>query len=108
MSGSINRDEHKRSVARGFSVKAANAFSNGVAEQISTTYGKFDKDTNQGQMSTWIVATANIYIHETHPATTSGFLLLANTYFEIPVAEMESFSIMPAGDGILYMMEFYT
>lgn len=59
-----------------------------------------------GLLSLLCVADVNIHISKTSPSSTSKFLILANTYFEIPVADLAEFSFWGVSAGNLYVIEW--
>lgn len=74
----------------------------GSTQTISTQVG----DGDQGTLSVLMIADVDFHFAKTGPATTSDFLILANTYFEIPVADLKSFEIIGTGAGLLYVLEW--
>lgn len=60
-----------------------------------------------GLLSVLIMATVDTHVSKgAGTATTSKFLLLANTYMEIPVADLDTFSFWGTGAGSLYVIEW--
>lgn len=74
----------------------------GASQVVTTGVG----DGDQGVLSILLIADVDIHIAKSGTATTADFLLLANTYFEIPVADLKSFSFIGTGAGLLYMLEW--
>lgn len=75
------------------------ALSNGANHDIVTNGGK------PGLMSVIIIADVNIHLSRTSPSSTNKFLIIANTPFEIPVADLAGFSVWATGAGSLYVFE---
>jgi hypothetical protein len=77
---------------------------NGSSSQTVTTQVG---DGDIGVLSVLVIADVDIHIAKgAGPATIADFLLLANTYFEIPVADLKQFSFIGTGAGNLYMLEW--
>jgi len=60
----------------------------------------------QGALSVLMIADVDFHFAKTGPATTSDFIILANTYFEIPVADLKTFEIIGSGAGNFYLLEW--
>lgn len=58
-----------------------------------------------GLLSISIVATVDIHVAK-GVSSTSKFLLLANTYMEIPVADIKNFHFFGTEAGLLYVIEW--
>lgn len=89
------------SVANKFVTPDKIAITGGVAQDyiVSTSL--------PGLLSVLIVADVNIHISKgSGTASTSKFLLLANTYLEIPVADLVLFSFWGVTSGNLYVIEW--
>jgi len=63
-------------------------------------------DLGQGALSVLMLADVDFHFAKSGPATTSDFLILANTYFEIPVADLKEFEIISVGAGNFYLLEW--
>ena len=74
----------------------------GAAQTITTGVGSGE----QGALSVLIVTDVNIHIAKSGVPTTSDFLILANTYFEIPVADIKTIEFIGTGAGLLYVLEW--
>jgi hypothetical protein len=90
------------SVANNWDTPDRTAITGGANQDISTSVGAGEV----GLLSVLILCTVDTHISRTSPASTSKFLLLANTYFEIPVADLKSFSIWGTGAGFMYLLEW--
>lgn len=91
------------SVATNWRVTPRLVVNGSTSQTVTTEVGEGDI----GVLSILLVATVDIHINkDAGPATTDDFLLLANTYFEIPVADLKQFSFIGTGAGSLYMLEW--
>lgn len=91
------------SVATNWRVTPALAVNGSTSQTVTTGVGAGDI----GVLSILVLATVDIHIAKgSGPATTADFLLLANTYFEIPVADLKQFSFIGVAAGTLYMLEW--
>lgn len=89
------------SVARNWLTPPAVTITGGVAQDYSTT------GPNPGILSVLIMADVDMHVDQVAGnATTSSFLLLANTYMEIPVADLIAFSFWGTAAGNLYVVEW--
>lgn len=86
------------SVATNWETPDSVAIIGGESQDFPTDVG----DGDQGTLSVLILCTVDTHISKNSPASTSKFLLLANTYFEIPVADLKNFSFWGTGAGVLY------
>lgn len=87
------------SVASGFETPDRIVITGSVDQTYPTTTGK------PGLLSVSILATVDTHIAK-GVSSTSKFLLLANTYMEIPVADLEDFHFFGTAAGFLYVIEW--
>lgn len=91
------------SVATNWRVTPALAVNGSTSQTVDTEVG----DGDIGVLSILLIADVDIHIAKgAGPASTADFLLLANTYFEIPVADLKQFSFIGTSAGLLYMLEW--
>jgi len=89
------------SVGRNWLTPPVVTVTGGVVQDYSTIGPK------QGILSVLIMADVNIHVDQVAGnATTSSFLLLANTYMEIPVGDLIAFSFWGVSAGNLYVIEW--
>lgn len=89
------------SVAKKWLTPDKTAITGGVAQDYTITTDL------PGLMSVLIMADVDIHISKgAGTATTNKFLLLANTYMEIPVGDLDAFSFWGTGAGSLYVIEW--
>lgn len=87
------------SVASGFETPDAITITGSIDQTYPTVTGR------PGLLSVTILATVDTHIAK-GVSTTAKFLLLANTYMEIPVADLEDFHFFGTGAGLLYVIEW--
>jgi len=79
----------------------AETVTGGVAQDYTVT------GPRPGVLSLLIMATVDIHVARgAGLATTNKFLLLKNTYMEIPVGDLDAFSFFGVGAGLLYVIEW--
>ncbi len=88
------------SVATNWLTPDAVAITGGINQDFPTDVG----DGDIGNLSVLILCTVDTHISRDSPSSTSKFLLLANTYFEIPVADLKSFSFFGTAAGTMYVL----
>lgn len=88
----------QNSVANSWETPDAVAIIGGESQDFVTDVG----DGDIGTLSVLILCDVDTHISKTSPASTLKFLLLANTYFEIPVADLKTFSFWGTGAGLMY------
>lgn len=88
------------SVATNWETPDAVAITGGANQDFPTDVG----DGDIGTLSVLILCTVDTHISRNSPASTAKFLLLANTYFEIPVADLKAFSFWGTGAGTMYVL----
>ena len=89
----------QNSVANGWVTPDAITITGSVDQTYTPETGK------PGLLSVSIMATVDTHIAK-GVSSTNKFLLLANTYMEIPVADLEDFHFFGTGAGFLYVIEW--
>jgi hypothetical protein len=56
-----------------------------------------------GVLSVWVMSDQPFHINKASPATTGTWRVLANTYWEVPVADIKSFWVISDSAGTLYI-----
>ena len=90
------------SVANNWDTPDKVAITGGANQDYTTSTGALE----QGLLAVLCMATVDIHVSKTSPSSTEKFLVLANTYFEIPVADLKVFSFWGVGAGTLYVLEW--
>ena len=91
----------QNSVANNFKIQQVLTLT-GVTQTITLSTGA----GGQGLLSVLMIADVDFHFAKAGPATTSDFLILANTYFEIPVADLKTFEVISVGAGSFYLLEW--
>ncbi len=63
-------------------------------------------EREQGALSVLMIANVDFHFAKSGPATIADFLVLANTYFEIPVADLKTFEIFGVEAGLIWVLEW--
>ncbi len=89
------------SVANNWLTPDKTPIAGGVAQNYTIESGR------PGVLSVLVMATVDTHIARGNDAAnTSKFLLIANTYIEIPVADIDAFSFWGTAAGNLYVIEW--
>lgn len=101
----LDRDQYRRSVGGGFEV-GKQSLTSGQAHTITMTEGRFSEGDSRSTLSVWILADVDVHIAPAS-ADVNDFKVKADTYWEIPVGSMASFSVYATANGSLWWFEVY-